>query len=198
MKKTANQLQGELDILERKLEPLQRKRWEIQEELKFVERKKGLIGENGLSKYKWSPGAYRDQIIDSIITLPLKKLSRNFRHRLSLPEMIEQGVMPGRIPCINPCPRENERGEDYYFTCDTCSSSLRNPMYRSFYKKKIISSHLRRAVLERDNHTCQKCGSLIRLTIDHVIAESKGGKTELDNLQTLCKSCNSRKRTSDN
>jgi hypothetical protein len=55
---------------------------------------------------------------------------------------------------------------------------------------------LRRAVLERDAYRCQICGDWHDLTIDHVYPRSKGGQTVLENLQTLCRSCNSRKGTS--
>ncbi len=61
------------------------------------------------------------------------------------------------------------------------------------YKKDMISSEVRWLIWERDNFTCQKCGSRKNLTIDHIIPESKGGKTEIKNLQTLCRPCNSKK-----
>jgi len=61
------------------------------------------------------------------------------------------------------------------------------------YKKKHIPSSLRWQVWGRDNFTCQKCGSRKNLAIDHIHPESKGGKTELDNLQTLCGKCNREK-----
>jgi len=67
----------------------------------------------------------------------------------------------------------------------------------SYYKKKSIPATLRWQVWERDNFICKKCGSRRNLTIDHIIPESKGGETKLNNLQTLCKNCNSRKETND-
>lgn len=65
--------------------------------------------------------------------------------------------------------------------------------YHQMYEKETIPLGLRWEVWERDNFTCQICGSRQYLTIDHIIPESKGGKTERDNLQTLCKPCNSKK-----
>jgi 5-methylcytosine-specific restriction endonuclease McrA len=61
------------------------------------------------------------------------------------------------------------------------------------YKKEPIPADIRWAVWERDNYTCQHCGSRRNLTVDHVFPESKGGKMTMDNAQTLCKPCNSRK-----
>lgn len=64
-------------------------------------------------------------------------------------------------------------------------------------KTKVpIPPELRWEVWERDNFNCQICGRRRNLTVDHIVPESKGGKLELDNLQTLCKSCNSRKGSS--
>lgn len=59
--------------------------------------------------------------------------------------------------------------------------------------KKTIPADLRWAVFERDNFTCQECGSRRLLTADHLVPESLGGETTMPNLQTLCKSCNSKK-----
>ena len=63
----------------------------------------------------------------------------------------------------------------------------------NIYKKKYISFNLRWQVWERDNFTCQKCGSRKNLTIDHIYPESKGGETESSNFQTLCGKCNRQK-----
>lgn len=61
------------------------------------------------------------------------------------------------------------------------------------YVKTSIPVELRWQVWERDNFTCLHCGARRRLTVDHIIPESKGGTLELSNLQTLCGTCNSKK-----
>lgn len=50
------------------------------------------------------------------------------------------------------------------------------------------------ALIERDGYECAECGETEGLSIDHVIPLSKGGSDELDNLQLLCKGCNSSKK----
>lgn len=44
------------------------------------------------------------------------------------------------------------------------------------------------------NHRCLACGLQVALTADHVIPLARGGSNGIDNIQPLCKSCNSRKR----
>lgn len=60
-------------------------------------------------------------------------------------------------------------------------------------KKQVIPRLLRKQVFERDAYRCRHCGGHVDLCADHVIPESKGGPTTLDNLQTLCRPCNSKK-----
>lgn len=45
----------------------------------------------------------------------------------------------------------------------------------------------------RYGFACVCCGEVKPLTVDHVIPVSKGGTSYIDNLQPLCKSCNSAK-----
>lgn len=58
------------------------------------------------------------------------------------------------------------------------------------------TTSLRYTVLTRDNYKCCACGASpakdpsVELQVDHIIPWSKGGETELDNLQTLCSKCN--------
>lgn len=60
-------------------------------------------------------------------------------------------------------------------------------------KKAEISESDRWEIWERDNFTCNRCGSRKFLTIDHIIPESKGGLSEKSNYQTLCRKCNTKK-----
>jgi 5-methylcytosine-specific restriction endonuclease McrA len=47
----------------------------------------------------------------------------------------------------------------------------------------------------RDGPTCKHCGTSQNLTIDHIFPVYWGGTNSMDNLQLLCKSCNSKKGT---
>jgi len=57
-----------------------------------------------------------------------------------------------------------------------------------------VSDSLRYDVLKRDNFRCVICGASAetgaRLHVDHIIPVSKGGKSEISNLRTLCERCN--------
>jgi HNH endonuclease/Homing endonuclease associated repeat len=56
------------------------------------------------------------------------------------------------------------------------------------------------AVLKRDNYRCAKCGASpsndhqVELEVDHIHPVAKGGGNALENLQTLCRSCNQGKK----
>lgn len=52
---------------------------------------------------------------------------------------------------------------------------------------------VRLRIFTRDGFRCCQCGVTEGLTIDHIIAVHRGGNNVDDNLQTLCRSCNSRK-----
>ena len=61
------------------------------------------------------------------------------------------------------------------------------------YRRHAVPVRIRQQVLERDDFICQHCGTGQRLTIDHVKPVVLGGGNGAENLQALCKSCNSRK-----
>jgi 5-methylcytosine-specific restriction endonuclease McrA len=66
-------------------------------------------------------------------------------------------------------------------------------------RKAKVPAKTRATVLARDNHICRACGFggsanfAPYLDCDHIVAESRGGKVSVDNLQCLCKACNNAK-----
>ena len=66
--------------------------------------------------------------------------------------------------------------------------------YQVQVERAKLSDSLRYDVLRRDGFKCQICGATAqegaKLHVDHIIPVSKGGKTELSNLRTLCDRCN--------
>ena len=80
---------------------------------------------------------------------------------------------------------EEKRG-DYYLNPEIWDSI-------SKVERGRVSNKVRFAIYARDNYRCVKCGDTGDLEIDHIYPISKGGKSDLDNLQTLCHNCNYQK-----
>jgi len=70
--------------------------------------------------------------------------------------------------------------------------------YRRKFERGKVTDSLRYDVLTRDGFRCKLCGREandgVKLEVDHIVPISKGGKTTMSNLQTLCKECNRGKR----
>ena len=67
---------------------------------------------------------------------------------------------------------------------------------RYFGYHPVRIRYSKRNVFLRDGHRCQYCGEqpgASRLTIDHVIPQSRGGRTKFTNVVTACERCNLRK-----
>lgn len=78
---------------------------------------------------------------------------------------------------------------------DEMNKSPRASYYirRSEADRYIANKEVRQKVFSRNNFKCINCCSPFRLTVDHVIPVVAGGTDCLDNLQTLCFSCNASK-----
>lgn len=65
-------------------------------------------------------------------------------------------------------------------------------LVRMVYKNRVPFS--KKNIYIRDKNTCMYCGvTEKRLTIDHVIPKSRGGKTSWENCIASCKKCNATK-----
>lgn len=53
-----------------------------------------------------------------------------------------------------------------------------------------MTKEFREQVLIKGHRQCVYCGSNLHLEVDHIFPISKGGKTEINNLQVLCRACN--------
>jgi 5-methylcytosine-specific restriction endonuclease McrA len=71
-------------------------------------------------------------------------------------------------------------------------------------RKRIVTQSINvNLIYKRDGYRCVECKSKVvksktykpnQATIDHIIPIAKGGSHTIDNLQTMCQSCNSNKR----
>ena len=61
-------------------------------------------------------------------------------------------------------------------------------------ERDLMTVGLRTNVMRRDGFRCRMCGASASegttLHVDHILPVSRGGLTVLENLQTLCASCN--------
>ena len=99
-------------------------------------------------------------------------MARTQRFHHNVPQTIEQAK--------NWCGWDNKERLDY----------LRNRSRASNYTHQ---PEVRARIFGRDGYKCVRCGIPDDLTIDHIIAVCRGGNNDDNNLQTLCRSCNSGK-----
>lgn len=78
---------------------------------------------------------------------------------------------------------QNKKGIYYYVL-------TKNEKYLNLRK---FPDHIKQEVYDEQKGMCKKCGKHFQLSdmeADHIIPWSKGGKTNIDNCQLLCMSCN--------
>jgi 5-methylcytosine-specific restriction endonuclease McrA len=102
-------------------------------------------------------------------------------------------------------PQGRNHYEDYRnYSADQLLAAMARVKVQQDHKKETtakrnaerakMSETLRYDVLKRDGFRCRLCGLSaddgVKLHVDHIKPVSKGGKTELNNLRTLCDRCN--------
>jgi 5-methylcytosine-specific restriction endonuclease McrA len=70
---------------------------------------------------------------------------------------------------------------------------IRLAALKSIEESRYVSQDLRKSIMERDGFRCVRCGNAQALDVDHAVPFSIGGKSDIDNLQILCRDCNSEK-----
>lgn len=80
--------------------------------------------------------------------------------------------------------KQIETSKDYRRRAKLRNSNLKGKHTLEEWKK----------LLKRYNFKCADCQLKKELTRDHIMPISKGGSNDIDNIQPLCRSCNSRKR----
>lgn len=117
---------------------------------------------------------------------------------------------------IEPCDLAFSSLQEFIDTVDEYPELLRNPVLLSMFdtlmgdlgvkfyrfgkapRRRDVPPGRRKIVFERDAYRCRECGDHRDLEIDHIFPISRGGSNAIENLQTLCKSCNLRKGTGSN
>lgn len=113
-------------------------------------------------------------------------------------EMVPHLILDGDVHIHMECTRK--MAEEWLGGhCDFYGLMWLKEMETKYYSKlkKVrscyINKKIRDDVLRKYKFTCVTCGTKEKLTIDHIHPVSLGGSNEFNNLQVLCKTCNSRK-----
>lgn len=104
------------------------------------------------------------------------------------------------IVCYTSPQGKNEYKKSYKFDCAKIEYYLREYQKlqtnkeSAVYQRQLMTPKLRYKILKRDKFRCTICGRSqndgAKLHVDHIKPVSKGGKTEENNLRTLCDICN--------
>lgn len=66
---------------------------------------------------------------------------------------------------------------------------IKTPNNKAQIRYRALTTH----IFHRDENKCCFCGSKTNLSLDHIVPKRFGGSNHPQNLQTLCRSCNSKK-----
>lgn len=81
--------------------------------------------------------------------------------------------------------------------CETCLEDFsgQHAVLVKRYTRQPMSHAKRMRVFEKNDFQCVSCSARKDLSVDHIFALANGGTNDDDNLQTLCRTCNTKKGT---
>ena len=130
---------------------------------------------------KFHPKTWEDGV------MPLDEFPPDMRERIE--RAVQQPKPPPRWLKFELCQMESRAWYEWHWAR---GRKLRGDGFSPPSRPKIPDA-LRLEVYQRDGHACLHCGATARLSLDHIHPWSLGGEDTLENLQTLCRPCNSRK-----
>lgn len=160
-------------------------------------------------EYKESANKIKDNVVTDLTDLKFRILKWLYRWREN--KLFDKTVLMPNIDCSfevlmtysSPKGKVNLSKEKCYNFNDvyTCLESVSRTYLDKETNKRLalvergmLTDSMRYDVLRRDGFRCVLCGASAdegaRLHVDHIVPVSKGGKSEYDNLRTLCERCN--------
>lgn len=158
--------------------------------LNYIEKKKTIINE----KIKYNNNLIKprkferleNNLISSLILKPITEVNIFVTMHYSSPK--------GRV---NLYKRAEFNFNDIKTSLNSLSRSKLDKKTRdelNYVERGEVSDSLRYDVFTRDGYKCKICGASanqgVQLHVDHIVPISKGGKSNFNNLQTLCERCN--------
>lgn len=127
-----------------------------------------------------------------------KKKKRHFCNMLCYSSFRREKLPLEEQPAYKGVRKKGESKQVYYRNyCNRNKANISHLKARRYAREKgAIGSH---TLLEWNNlkaiheNKCIKCGEEKKLTKDHVVPLSKGGTDFIENIQPLCRNCNSKK-----
>ena len=182
----------------------------IDDQLRIFENVVNGVEENR-RKYHWYKNeltalpngrSYNQESVVEVSDQTFKQIEERLCSQLILTPVIDTQVLC-RVSYHSPLGR-NSYSNEKVFSYEQIKTYIEKEKQRQnekdtvHYQRKLMTDSLRYDVLKRDAFRCVICGRTardgVKLHVDHIRPVSKGGKTELNNLRTLCDACNMGKR----
>jgi len=138
--------------------------------------------ETSLNIFGWIVNNFPWVLLGIVVILFAFAIIRSSRERVRYQQAVERN---NRIRSMEEEARRNSFHGDM--------ESYRHTMFVR-QQRALMTDSLRYDILKRDGFRCKICGATaadgVKLHVDHIVPVSKGGRTDPQNLRTLCERCN--------